>query len=97
MDIHELKSWPDFFTPLFDGKKNFELRLDDRHYKVGDVLLLREYDDRTGKYTGREIKRIVTYKLDGAGHQGVIQPLQGLISNYCILSLEPVIEWEKAR
>jgi hypothetical protein len=86
MKTHELKSWPDFFEPVMSGEKTFELRVDDRHFAVGDVLHLREWDDRTGKYTGRSVKKRVTYKLDGIGY-GAIPPYHGLTRSYCILSL----------
>jgi hypothetical protein len=84
---HELKSWPDFFEPIMSGEKKFELRNDDRRFAVGDVLHLREYDDRKGRYTGRSVKKRVTYKLDGIGY-GAVTPYHGLTRGYCILSLE---------
>ena len=43
------------------GKKNFELRLNDFRVNDGDILLLEEWDPKTEKYTGRSIKRKVTY------------------------------------
>jgi len=87
MKVHELKSWCDFFEPVFNGSKKFELRVNDRKFQVGDFLYLREYDDRKGKYTGRSIRKRVTYLLDGIG-QGSIAPLMGLNRNFCIMSLE---------
>jgi len=86
MTTHELKSWPEFFEPVFKGVKNFELRIDDRKFNVGDILLLREWDDKQRKYTGRSVRRIVTYKLEGLG-QGAIPPFHGLARGYAILSL----------
>lgn len=41
---HELKTWPEFYRSTQDNKKLFELRLDDRNFKVGDELHLREFD-----------------------------------------------------
>jgi hypothetical protein len=32
MMVHTLKTWPDFFEPLFSGIKTFELRINDRHH-----------------------------------------------------------------
>jgi DnaJ-class molecular chaperone len=44
MSTHELKTWPEFFEPLSNGNKTFELRYNDRAYSVGDELCLREFD-----------------------------------------------------
>lgn len=59
---HELKIWPSFFNAVLDGTKTFELRHDDRDYKVRDILVLKEWTD-VQKYTGREIKKVVSYVL----------------------------------
>jgi hypothetical protein len=40
---------------LVSGEKNFELRYDDRGFRAGDILLLREWSKRDG-YSGNEIQ-----------------------------------------
>jgi hypothetical protein len=55
--IHDLKSWPEFFGPVLEGRKTFELRKNDRNFMVGDILWLREWEPRTAKYSGREIRK----------------------------------------
>lgn len=40
---HDLKCWPEFFRPLCQGIKTFEVRLNDRNYQVGDTLQLWEW------------------------------------------------------
>lgn len=59
---HELKCYPDYFEALNNGSKTFECRYNDRDFKVGDELLLREYDSKQG-YTARCIVMTVTYVL----------------------------------
>lgn len=87
MNTHELKSWPEFFAPVYDNVKRFELRKNDRKFKVGDTLHLKEFDDRAGKYTGRSCIRRIVYLLDGVG-SGSITPLHGLNRGYVILGIE---------
>lgn len=79
MKIHELKISPKYFGDVYEGKKNFEIRKDDRDFKVGDLITLREYDN--GQYTGREIKNIpIGYILRNV-------PEYGLKDGYCILGI----------
>ena len=61
---HNLKSHPEFFREVISGAKTFEIRLNDRDYKVGDVLWLREYREPIGcqgGYTGWDCLKVVTY------------------------------------
>jgi len=60
---HDLKTWPEFFEAVEAGKKTFEVRFNDRGYKVGDVLRLREWSPQTQVYSGRETKQLVTYTM----------------------------------
>lgn len=39
--VHTLKTDPHPFQLVWDKKKRFEIRLDDRGYETGDVLILR--------------------------------------------------------
>lgn len=75
---HELKILPKYFKPILDGTKNFELRKNDRDYKVGDDLLLQEYAH--GMYTGRKVHKRITYIFEGGEY--------GLDKDYVILSLK---------
>ena len=60
MKIHDIKILPDYFEAVLKGKKNFEIRKNDRDYKPGDVLMLREWDN---EYTGRVIEKSVAWVM----------------------------------
>lgn len=73
---HELKTLPEYFMAVSDGRKNFEIRRTDRDYKTGDSVILKEW---TGtEFTGREVKRDIRYILRE-------RPEYGLMQGYCIL------------
>jgi len=75
MKNHELKILPQYFEAVNSGRKNFEIRKNDRDYHVGDKLILKEFN---GDYTGRECERFVSYIFSGFG----------LEEGYVVLSLE---------
>lgn len=58
------KVLPDYFQDIIDGKKKYELRLDDFDIEPGDILVLEEYtsaNPENRKATGRVIEKKVTY------------------------------------
>lgn len=59
-----LKCLPIFFKAIIDGTKTFDVRRNDRLFKVGDKLLLQEYNNTENKYTGQEWEGSITYILD---------------------------------
>lgn len=63
---HLLKVWPPYWTSVATGAKPFELRRDDRAYRVGDVLLLAEWEPAAAKFTGRSVAARVTYLATAA-------------------------------
>lgn len=75
---HELKILPKYFKDIVDGDKNFELRKNDRDFKIGDSLMLREFDN--GAYTGDSIQVVVTYIFVGGEY--------GLDKDYVIMGIE---------
>jgi ASC-1-like (ASCH) protein len=52
----EKKIWPKPFNMIVQGKKRSEVRLADFKASTGDNFLLREWNPRAKKYTGRELK-----------------------------------------
>lgn len=57
------KTWPQYFKKILKGDKTFDLRLADFEFRKGDTLLLREFNPKTKKYTGRTLKKKVTYVM----------------------------------
>lgn len=70
-NIHELKLNTAYFPSVADGSKTFEIRKNDRGYEVGDVLILREYDDAEN-YTGKRLVVDVTYVTDYQQRDGYV-------------------------
>ena len=48
------KCWPEFFEKFVSEERMFELRLADFDLRIGDILILEEYNSKTKKYTGRK-------------------------------------------
>ena len=77
--IHELKTLPQYFDEVRNGWKRFEIRKNDRDFKVGDILILREWDGN--EYTGEFLYVKVMYILSDFP--------DGLQPGYCIMSIAP--------
>ena len=87
MVVHKLKTDSAVFQAVREGKKNFEIRKNDRNFQVGDELWLHETVS-TGEemakgvpleYTGKVIGVTITYILNG--------PVYGLADGWCIMSI----------
>lgn len=76
---HELKTWPSYFNAIINGMKTFEVRKADRPFKLGDTLLLREFNPNTNEYTGACVTREISYILPGGQF--------GIESGYVVLGL----------
>lgn len=76
--LHVLKCYPEYFEAVKKGTKSFECRYNDKNFKVGDELVLREYDSKQG-YTGQCIVRTITY---------ILSDFVGLQEGYVILSFK---------
>jgi hypothetical protein len=79
---HELKSWPRFFEDILIGKKSFELRRDDRDFQVGDTVVFKEWDEQLCDFTGRKLRKKITYIVRSED----IHPQGGLQFGFCIFS-----------
>lgn len=82
---HYLKTWPCYFEETLNGFKRFEVRKNDRGFKIGDLVQLQEWDpdyreaieltgegifDIVGRYTGRILERRIIYITDFAQRDG---------------------------
>lgn len=89
---HELKCWPEYFQAMIDGKKSFEFRKNDRDFKAGERLRLREYrpGHMLSRYTGRHMMAVI---------KSVWMGLPNLSEGYCIMDILVIVplgkEYEK--
>lgn len=77
--IHQLKTWPEYYQEVDKGNKTFEIRKNDRNYRIGDTLELLEYIPYVG-LTGKSKRFWVKYILHGGSF--------GLEEGYVIMSIE---------
>jgi len=86
--IHELKTDSAVFQAVKEGRKNFEIRRNDKHFVTGDLLVLKETENDGADmaefglpliYTGEELVVTVEYVLYG--------PIYGLEAGWCIMSI----------
>jgi len=59
----EKKAWPELFEKVASGEKTFDVRLNDFKCKPNDVLVLREWNPKLKKYTGRVLEKKITFVL----------------------------------
>lgn len=79
--MNELKILPGYFQDVLFNNKRFELRKNDRKFKVNDVYILKEYDTINNEYTNNEIIIRITYVLRNVEYYG-------LKDGYCIFGFE---------
>jgi hypothetical protein len=87
MKVHELKIDPMFWGSLVIGEKKAEIRINDRDYKVGDILEFYPFSIKGGSVLGgsmfkENVRRVITHIVDCGDW--------GLPVGYCMLSMAPV-------
>jgi len=88
--MKELKILNKYFDDILYNNKRFELRKDDKNYKVNDVITLREYDIEKNQYTCYSVNKItimITYILRNVEQFG-------LNKDYCIFGFEILFKQE---
>jgi len=58
---HNLKILPEYFNAVDEGKKNFEVRVNDRNFQEGDVVTLKEFNNVDSTYSGMELTFQIGY------------------------------------
>ena len=91
MTEHILKLNDRYFDAVKNGIKTFEIRKNDRDFKVGDTLVMRKVnddckyltyaDDNLGMNLYYEIRCAITYIITH-------DEFQGINEGYCVMSIE---------
>jgi len=81
---HSIKCVNPFFQDAWDSLKSFEIRNNDRNYKVGDLILLNEYDSKNDSFSGRKILGVITY---------IAKYPKGLKTNFIVFSFHHLIHY----
>lgn len=82
MNLHQLKILECFYRDVDEDRKTFELRKDDRNYKVDDLINFIVIDKK-----GIQIKTDVVYQIIYILKN---VPEYGLSSGYCILGIRRI-------
>lgn len=64
MQRHDLKAWPEYFEAVRSGKKDFEIRKNDRNFQIGDHVNLQEWDPEKKNFTGAHVSVQIKYITD---------------------------------
>lgn len=84
----EKKIWPEYYDAIASGKKKYEIRLNDFEICEGDILLLKEWSPATSNYTGRSMKKKVTYVGKFLVGEGFLQTKDVMEKGIQVISLE---------
>ena len=80
---HILKSEQPYFQAVWDKRKNFEIRCNDRGFKAGDSVVLKELDEReifTRRYIYAKISYVTAFKQQ---------------DNYVVFGMRNIRNWEQ--
>lgn len=83
MKIHELKLSLEFCEDVYNNRKTFEIRLNDRDYRVGDIIRFVPYDMVYQKVSEHPIEN-VTYEIK------YILSGWGIKDGYVVMSISPI-------
>ncbi|WP_374029795.1 DUF3850 domain-containing protein [Bdellovibrio bacteriovorus] len=96
--VHKLKVWPEFYEPISLGLKTFEIRVNDRNFQMGDILVLRWFNPKTNSFsrTMKELNPSLPLYADEILEFPDLHRMVGFIKNIgdemVVLSLLPLKE-----
>lgn len=76
---HVLKTWPKEYKDISDGYKRFDVRKNDRDFRVNDAVTFKEYDPNKKEYTGRHGASRIVYFQEGGQW--------GIMTGYCVIGI----------
>lgn len=86
--LHELKLNEIYVTSIIMGDKTFEIRLNDRNFKVCDLIHFTPVDEKGIEvrdiYHIKDNKYVITYIFNGGAY--------GLDRDYCVFSFKQALE-----
>lgn len=86
MKTHELKTINPYFQDSYNEDKTFEVRLNDRDFKVNDKIILKEYDPKNNSFSGRKIYAVITY---------ILEKYEAIKENYIVFSYKIIKKMSK--
>lgn len=83
---HKLKIKAKYAVDVLWGRKTFEIRKNDRDYKVGDTIVFQVLDENNTDVTETldMPKYVISYIFNGGEY--------GLDKDYCVFSIRPLKE-----
>lgn len=87
LKVHELKIQQDYYENVFNGRKTFELRKNDRGFQVGDLIQFRVLGKNLFGLDNSILTPqlyVITYILENV-------PEYGLDKEYCILGIKRAV------
>jgi len=85
---HQLKSWTMFYKDILSGNRTSDIRSTaDRHFHVGDLMRLEEFDPVKFKYTGEFAYVEITYIQQNKSNPCAISN-DALRDDYAVLSIK---------